>query len=129
MKINESKKLSVARLRDAEALFTHKRYDGAVYICGYAIEIHLKHKICKRLKWSDYPPGNNFRDYASFKTHNLDILLSLTGKEIKMKKELLAEWSIVSKWNPETRYNATGSITKEDAKLMIDSTKNILKNI
>ncbi|MTV41139.1 hypothetical protein [Duganella radicis] len=32
-------KISVARLRDAEALYTADRYDGAYYMAGYSLEL------------------------------------------------------------------------------------------
>jgi HEPN domain-containing protein len=37
------------RLTDAEVLLNAQRYDGAAYLCGYSIEIALKHKICQTL--------------------------------------------------------------------------------
>lgn len=46
----ELKKIAAARLRDAEILYQGKRYDGAFYLCGYAVELTLKAKICKTLK-------------------------------------------------------------------------------
>lgn len=36
-----------ARLRDAQVLLRGKRLDGAVYLCGYAVEIALKARICR----------------------------------------------------------------------------------
>jgi len=39
-------KMAQAKLEDAEALLQAKRYDSAVYICGYAIELALKARIC-----------------------------------------------------------------------------------
>jgi hypothetical protein len=33
--------IAKARLKDAEVLSDAKRYDGAVYLCGYAVEINL----------------------------------------------------------------------------------------
>ena len=48
--LNELKTIAQVRLLDAEALITAERYDGAAYICGYAIELSLKARICKTLK-------------------------------------------------------------------------------
>ena len=31
-----------ARIEDAEALLTAGRFDGATYLCGYAVEVALK---------------------------------------------------------------------------------------
>lgn len=41
--------IAQARLADAEALHQAGRYDGAVYLCGYAVEVGLKHRICVTL--------------------------------------------------------------------------------
>jgi hypothetical protein len=37
-------------LIDAEVLLNAKRFDGSVYLCGYAIELGLKKRICETLK-------------------------------------------------------------------------------
>ncbi|MFV9691345.1 MAG: HEPN domain-containing protein, partial [Desulfobacteria bacterium] len=90
----EITKIAKARLKDAEVLHSSRRYEGAVYLCGYAVELSLKARICKTLRWSGYPSTNNeFRDYRSFKTHDLDVLLHLSGIEQRIKTELFAEWS------------------------------------
>lgn len=39
-----------AHLADARLLARNGRYDGAVYVCGYAVEIALKARICRTLK-------------------------------------------------------------------------------
>ena len=39
--------LAAARLEDAKVLLASGRYDGAVYMCGYAVEIALKARICR----------------------------------------------------------------------------------
>jgi hypothetical protein len=38
--------IAQARLDDADTLFQANRFDGSVYLCGYAVEIALKAKIC-----------------------------------------------------------------------------------
>ena len=125
---NELSKISRARLKDSEILFNSRRYDGAVYLCGYAIEIALKARICKTLRWHGYPLSRGeFQNFLSFKTHNLDVLLSLSGIERKIKTEYLTEWSAVTAWDPEARYKTIGSVTNKDAMLMIDSAKILLR--
>jgi hypothetical protein len=112
------------RLSDAETLLNAHRYDGAVYLCGYSIEIALKHKICQTLNWAGFPStSREFENYRSLKTHDLDVLLSLTGIEATLKATHLAEWSAVSIWNPEARYNPIGMVSPADATLMINSAK------
>jgi hypothetical protein len=46
---DELHRIAQARLEDAEALFRSGRYDGAIYIGGYAIEMALKARICETL--------------------------------------------------------------------------------
>ena len=116
-----------ARLQDAEALYRADRYDGSVYLCGYAVEIGLKNKICKTLRWKGFPSTRSeFQDFQSFKTHSLDVLLRLSGAEDKIKKNFLAQWSVVAKWDPEARYKEVGGATKEIAELMIEATSILL---
>jgi hypothetical protein len=127
---DELLKISKARLRDSEILLQSGRYDGAIYLCGYGLEIRLKLRICKTLGWSGYPSTRGeFENLQSFKTHKLDILLRLSGIEDKIKKNFLAYWSIAATWDPEDRYKPTGTTTKRDAYLMIESTKLLLRFI
>ena len=68
------KAIAKARLRDAQVLLRGNRFEGAIYLCGYAIELALKARICQTLKWGGYPASNKeFDDYKSFKTHDLDV--------------------------------------------------------
>ena len=41
-----------ARLRDAQILLQAKRFDGAFYLCGHAVEVALKARICRTLEWN-----------------------------------------------------------------------------
>lgn len=88
------KRIANARLVDAEILLKAKRFDGASYLSGYAIEIGLKLRICKTLKWQGFPETNSeFQGLSSFKTHDFDVLLRLSGVEDQAKTQYLAEWS------------------------------------
>ena len=127
LKTQELDDIAKARLDDAEVLFKAGRHDGAVYLCGYAVELGLKAKICKTLSWSGYPSTKaEFQNLQSLKTHSLDVLLTLSGVEAKVKTNCLKEWSAVAAWEPEVRYKPVGSATPGDAKLMIESTKILL---
>jgi len=120
--------IAKARLQDAEALLLAGRYDSSIYLCGYAVEIGLKNKICKTLRWKGFPSTRSeFQDFQSFKTHSLDILLILSGAEEKIKTNFMIQWSVLSKWDPEARYRSIGSATKQDAELMIEATKLLLR--
>jgi HEPN domain-containing protein len=122
--------IAKARLKDAEALLAARRYDGAIYLCGYAIELALKARICITLGWQGYPSTTGeFRDYQSFRTHSLDVLLRLSGREKKIKLNFLAEWSAVAEWDPSARYKAVGTANSSDATLMISGVKKLLGKI
>ena len=122
------RKIAEERLKDAEALLAAGRYEGAIYLGGYVVELALKSRICKVLDWKSFPqtPGE-FKNYQSFKTHNLEVLLSLSGAETLIKPKYLAEWSAVISWDPEARYNPIGSASESDAELMVESARTLLR--
>ena len=116
----ELKEVAKAKLKDAEVLYQNKRYDSAYYLVGYAVELALKARICRTLKWSGFPEtGGEFKNLQSFKTHNLEVLLKLSGVEEKIRTNYISEWSIVLEWNPELRYGTTGTINNQKAEDMI----------
>lgn len=115
--------LAKERLNDAKALYDAKRYSGAVYICGYAVELGLKKKICETLGWDEYAMDSK---YKSLKTHELEVLLHFSGVEKFVTVNLKAEWSGVLKWQPDQRYS-TNALFEIDAKLMIESAEALLK--
>ena len=104
--------------------------DAAVYLCGYAVEIALKARICRTLAWAEFPetPGE-FRSYQSFKTHDLDTLLHLAGGRVErlIKGATLTEWSLVRLWKPEQRYNPVGTYTEAEAAQTVAATAKIVE--
>lgn len=124
------RKLARARLTDAKLLLRARRYDGAIYIGGYVVEIALKARICRTLKWESFPSSRKeFASLATFRTHDLDLLLALSGREQRIKSRHLAEWSNVATWDPEVRYRTPGSTTKADADLLVSSAEVLLNTL
>lgn len=124
------KALAQARLADAEVLLQAGRFDGSAYLCGYAVELALKARACKTLKWTHFPEKDaEFKGLGSFKTHSLDILLRLSGREQYIKVNLFAEWTVVNQWNPESRYQPVGTVTTATAQGMISAAKKILAKL
>ena len=108
--VAELRSISAVRIEEAQALLDAGRYDGVVYLCGYAVELALKARICETLNWRGYPSTNReFRELQSFRTHNLRILLVLSGQETGIKAAYPMEWSNVAKWNPDLRYLTPGT--------------------
>ena len=120
-------KIAEARLRDAQVLAKDRRYDGSVYLCGYAVELALKVRICRTLKWAGFPEtGREFEGYTSFRTHKLAVLLHLSGREAAIKARCFPEWSVVATWEPEVRYRPVGRATSTDAADMLRATRVVL---
>lgn len=126
--VHDLRKIARARLEDAAVLCKAGRYDGAVYICGYVVEIALKARICRTLKWNAYPStASEFQKYQSFRTHDLAVLLHLSGRREKIKNEHLAAWSAVADWTPNRRYGVIGSTLAGAATEMLSSAKVLLR--
>lgn len=120
--------LAKVRLEDARVLSRQGRFDGAAYIVGYAVELALKARICKTLGWPAFPESRGeFQDLQSFKTHNLAVLLRLSGMESKVKTLHFQAWSAVENWSPESRYKPLGSTSLRDVQLMIAGAETLLK--
>lgn len=128
IKVSELRKLARARLQDARVLAKAKRYDGATYLVGYAVEIALKARICRSLRWKSFPESTReFEGLTTFKSHRLPLLLRLSGREETVKTRLLPEWSAIASWDPETRYRPIGSSSMKETELMIVSAESILE--
>lgn len=123
----ELRKIARERLKDAEVLLKEGRYDGAIYLGGYVVEIALKGRICKVLNWKGFPQTRSeFQNFQSFRTHDLDVLLSLSGVEDRIRTKYLIEWSAVANWDPEARYNPVGNTKKADAQLLVEAARRLL---
>src|SRR2546429_9457310 len=92
-------KVAEVRLADAKALLDARRYAGAVYLGGYAIECLLKWAVTDR-KQCVYLPAN-------LEIHNWDTLIAKAGlvgslQAAPMIQALFSELS--ERWGPELGY-------------------------
>jgi hypothetical protein len=118
----ELKELTRLRVREAEALFQAACYNGAVYLCGYAVEAALKARICKLLGTEDYPDSGKYK--AVYAVHNLDQLLflaGLKGKAETQEAQIFNNWATASPWTPELRYKPPGTYTRQEALEILDA--------
>ena len=128
--ITELRKTAREHLRLAGILHKNRAYGGAVYHCGYAVEIALKSRICRTLRWADFPStGKDFQNFKSLQTHNLETLLRFSGVEGRVTLALPVEWSLVIEWTPEQRYDPVGTQTFTSSGNMIAATRKILRAI
>ena len=126
--------ISKTRYEEAKILLAGNKPDGAVYLCGYAVELVLKRHIVKTLNWNGYPETNReFKKLKlnSFKVHDLDTLLLLAGLEKKIQSDTprYAKWQIARSWNSEIRYKCVGELSKAEAKGIIEASRDILNYI
>ena len=125
--VAELDRIARARLDDAKALLAADRLDAALYICGYAVEVGLKARICRVLSWADFPSTSaEFRSYRSFQVHELDVLLRLSGQEARVKTAYLDPWSIATEWRSESRYNIVGTTERHEVIAMIQAVEVLL---
>ena len=125
--VAELDSIARARIEDAKALLTAGRFDGATYLCGYAVEVALKARICRVLNWPEFPStSGEFQAYRSFQTHELDVLLRLSGQEARIKQNHFALWNTVAVWKAESRYNVVGTAQQPDATVMIQAAEELL---
>lgn len=125
------RKVSRHHLKDARALFKANRLKGATYLCGYAVEIALKVRIARTLRWSNYPDNEGTRGkYRSFISHDLEVLLELSGQQDKIRSTplLASHWSHVCIWKPEMRYLLPAqTLTKASVKDMLQSAEVLMR--
>lgn len=104
--------LAKERLSDAKALLGRKRWSGAYYLSGYAVECGLKACLLKYIGESEAVFGDPayLRRLAECWTHDLVKLLSLAGLDAdfgaarQANPMLAAYWGITKDWKETSRY-------------------------
>lgn len=71
-------------------------------------------------------PAGEFQAYRSFQTHELDVLLRLSGQDDRIKRGHLDVWSVVAAWRAELRYNAIGTTRQAEAEGMVEAAEQLL---
>lgn len=124
--------LAKSRFDEAKILQVNNKPEGAIYLCGYALELILKRKIVEVLDWDGYPDTDpEFKGLGSFKVHDLEKLLILAGLEKKMRadNDIWAKWQIASVWDSEMRYKPIGKMSDAEALVVIEATRQVINFI
>lgn len=122
--------MSEEKLSDANSLHQRGRYDTAIYLCGYAVELALKARISETLGWGQFPSETkDFQGLQSFQTHDLKRLLHLSGIEDRILRDLTAEWNMVSTWKSEWRYLPVGSTDQAKCIQMLEAVARVKEAI
>jgi HEPN domain-containing protein len=96
------------RIRDAKALLAARRWSGAYYLAGYAVECALKACVIVHPMKTDEFPERKFSEQCW--THNLAQLLGLAGlgaafdAAVAADPDLKDNWKIVKDWTESSRY-------------------------
>ena len=118
----EFKQLARLRLGDAETLYVEKRYAGAYYICGLAVECGIKAIIAGRFKRHDIPEKELVQSIYS---HSFTALIEIArlkpqlDAEMKDNEAFFASWNVVKDWSINCRYNC--AIRKIKARDMLSA--------
>jgi len=121
------KELAQIRLREACLLLKNGHYEGAYYLCGYAIECGLKACIARQTKQYDFPNKDTVN--ASY-THNLNSLVKTAGLEpnlilaFKKDKNFESNWAIVKDWTEASRYEKPSEKMAKDLYSAVTNKKN-----
>jgi hypothetical protein len=130
--ISELEKIANERLADAEWLIKGQRFDSAIYLCGYCLEIAFKARLCKDANRLDFPetsPEFKLHNLKQWQTHSLTDLAKLCSIYGTIKKKHWQEWTLVqTTWAVEIRYKISAK-TKEEANDFINAIKVLLKVI
>ena len=112
MNRTEFQELAKVRLDEAKALLDQKRFDGAYYLAGYAVECGLKACVAKLTNQDDFPRDRKFVEKCY--SHDFMDLLKASGllpdweKDTKADAALTSNWGIVEAWNESVRYERCG---------------------
>ena len=107
MNRGDLQRLADTRVRDAVALMESRRYAGAYYLAGYAVESGLKACIAKRTRRHEFPDRNRANNSYS---HDLGQLLRVAGLETQRDDDAAVDsvfarhWSVGKDWSEQSRY-------------------------
>jgi hypothetical protein len=147
--ISTLKQFARTRLDEARILRDAKKYNGAMYLCGYAVEVALKWGICTRLKWPYFPESGKDLEASKPKatdreiksadsmkvlcgalfTHDLLALAWLSGSRYKLYRTSKSEsaWNLIrTNWDVNLRYQIRTTKARETADNMIEAASELL---
>ena len=121
--------LARARLKDAKALLGRKRWSGAYYLCGYAIECALKACLLRYLGESGaiFGEPTYLKKLADCWTHDLVKLVNLAGLDAEFgaargaNAALDTFWTTTKDWTETSRYEEK---TEAEAKRLYEAVSN-----
>ena len=130
LKQKEISDIAKSRLAEAQILHDNQKYDGAVYLCGYAVELSLKALVLRDKLWGFPEDSEEFRLYSDVRTHDLDKLLKTAGgAHLLNDRSFQTSWGHITGWSSEFRYRPVGSFSLADSSRMISSARDIMETL
>ncbi len=103
-------RLATSRIADAKVLLAGKRWAGAYYLVGYAVECALKACILVHLGRVPELVFDDRRVSEKCWTHNLNQLVEIAGLKATLEMAKAADsrlrhnWEVVKDWKETSRY-------------------------
>lgn len=111
------RRLAEIRIEEAAALLKVKKFCGAYYLAGYAVECGLKACIAKKTRRYEFPD----KEYVNKTyTHDLEKLVDLAGLKTDLQTDSfrVSNWDIVKDWDEQARYQEKTAV---EAKALYDA--------
>jgi HEPN domain-containing protein len=117
----ELQRLAKERVAEAKILLAARKWSGAYYLVGYAVELALKACLAKRVKAEDFPDKSIVPQWW---THSVEQLLTVADlkrdrdADSRSDSQLFANWETVKDWKETSRYETK---TKSEAYALYDA--------
>lgn len=115
--------LAEERIEDAQTLLANRRYGGAYYLVGYAVECGLKACIAKLTAAEDFYDKNLASKIFTHKLKDLANharLLAVIEELSSADRVFQANWAQVSLWSEDSRYEGH---TQQEAEQMVQAVR------
>jgi hypothetical protein len=110
MNRSQLKELAEIRVAESAVLLRNRKYSGAYYLAGYAVECALKACIAKQIRRYEFPDRKLVQDSYTLNLENLVKLARLGNHLINRQahdQAFTINWAITKDWREESRYTKT----------------------
>ncbi len=117
MNRRDLRRVAMIRLKEARVLLKAGCYDGAYYLCGYALECGLKACIAKETRRSEFPDLEKVRNSYTHKLADLVKVAALNNSlaaRIAASPAFEVNWTTAKDWSEKDRYARHGEQKARD---------------